>query len=60
MSKIEELAEEVRNHPDYEKWKRRPKWINFLVITLFEAPIVNRAGIGTWILYEVYKEAGLI
>lgn len=60
MNKIEELAEEVRNHPDYEKWKRRPKWVNFLVLILSDALIMDSGAIGSYALYKVYKEADLI
>ena len=60
MNMIEKLAEEIKKQPDYEKWKRRPKWLNFLVLDLFFAPIYHRAGLPDWILFEACREADLI
>ena len=60
MNMIEELAEEIKKQPDYKKWKRRPKWLNFLVLNLFYTPMFHRAGHSDWILFEAFREADLI
>ncbi len=59
MTIIEETVLMIKQHPDYEKIKKRPKWLNFIIMCLF-CTVYGISKIQEAALIEAFVKAELI